>query len=116
MCPDAAFFDAEWLPADVTRVSTLATNEPPECAARVFHETRAADGFAVMATHNPAVVDEVEFAYPEDVQSAFIIAVDAPDVGGVWRNLTHDECQRVFSAARVGVQHMNRILRTRGLW
>ena len=58
------------------------------------------------------MIDCVEFAYQDDVRSAFIV----PDGSGGWRNLGEHEAEEVFLSYGVGIEHVSEIMRSRGLW
>lgn len=75
---------------------------------------------AFLATQNPLLLDHLGFESTDEVRRTFLLCDlrDGPDGQQtmVWRNMTTDEADDFFKDYQVGIQHVNDILRTRGLW
>ncbi|MBK9752988.1 MAG: AAA family ATPase [Nannocystis sp.] len=75
---------------------------------------------AFLATQNPLLLDHIGFDDAAEVQRTFVLCDLQGDPDGEramrWRNMSADEAHEFFADYRVGVQHVNDILRKRGLW
>lgn len=75
---------------------------------------------AFLATQNPLLLDHLSFASAEEVQRTFLLCDVRDEADGqqttLWRNMTSEEADEFFKDYQVGIQHVNDILRTRGLW
>ncbi|MEQ1507909.1 MAG: AAA family ATPase [Myxococcota bacterium] len=78
------------------------------------------DRQAFLATQNPLLLDFLTFDTVDDVRTTFVLCATTPRPDGrrgwSWRNLSADEASSFFRAHQVGIQHVNEILRTKGLW
>lgn len=74
---------------------------------------------ALLATQNPLLLDNLEFASAEEVRRTFILC-SSTEVGGeeqmVWRNMSAEEAENFYRDYKVGISHVNDILRSWGLW
>ncbi|WP_434421912.1 AAA family ATPase [Nannocystis pusilla] len=72
-----------------------------------------------LATQNPLLLDNLEFEDAEAVRRTFILCSN-DEVDGqeqmVWRNMTVDEAENFYRDYKVGISHVNDILRSWGLW
>lgn len=74
---------------------------------------------AFLATQNPLLLDNLVFEDAEQVRRTFILCSTVSDNGRermVWRNMTADEAENFFRDYKVGISHVNDILRNWGLW
>jgi ABC-type lipoprotein export system ATPase subunit len=74
---------------------------------------------AFLATQNPLLLDNLAFEDAEQVRRTFILCSTVSDNGRermVWRNMTADEAENFFRDYKVGISHVNDILRNWGLW
>jgi hypothetical protein len=74
---------------------------------------------AFLATQNPLLLDNLTFENTEDVRRTFILCATERDDGQermVWRNMTADEAENFYRDYKVGISHVNDILRSWGLW
>ncbi len=74
---------------------------------------------AFLATQSPLLVDHLGFESADEVQRTFILCTTALSEGRehmVWRNMTTDEAEQFFRDYKVGVSHVNEILRSWGFW
>lgn len=78
------------------------------------------DRQSFLATQNPLLLDHIGFKSAEEVQHTFILCDLLETTAGQesmqWRNMRGDEAAEFFGDYEVGIQHVNDILRTRGLW
>lgn len=78
------------------------------------------DRQAFLATQNPLLLDHIGFADADEVHRTFLLCSLQQQNDGEslmhWRNMTNEESQEFFADYQVGIQHVNDILRTRGLW
>jgi hypothetical protein len=75
---------------------------------------------AFLATQNPLLLDHIGFESAEQVRGTFVlcdldVAEDGRDVMR-WHNMSEEQAREFFADYEVGIQHVNDILRTRGLW
>ncbi len=77
------------------------------------------DRQAFLATQNPLLVDHMGFSSAEEVRKSFVLC-DTREHNGReqmdWRTMTEAEADTFFKDFQVGIQHVNEILRLRGLW
>lgn len=73
-----------------------------------------------LATQNPLLLDHVGFHSAEEAQRTFILCElleqSSDQEAMQWRNMNAEEANEFFADYEVGIQHVNDILRTRGLW
>jgi len=73
-----------------------------------------------LATQNPLLLDHIGFHSAEEAQRTFILCDLIEQAHGQevmqWRNMSAVEAEEFFGDYEVGIQHVNDILRTRGLW
>ncbi|HEY8378710.1 MAG TPA: ATP-binding protein [Nannocystis sp.] len=74
-----------------------------------------------LATQNPLLLDNLKgFQDAEDVRRTFILCSVTEDDDGqewmTWRNMTRDEAENFYRDYKVGISHVNDILRSWGLW
>lgn len=78
------------------------------------------DRQSFLATQNPLLLDHIGFHSAEEVQRTFILCDLLELTDGQesmqWRNMSDEEAGEFFGDYEVGIQHVNDILRTRGLW
>ena len=77
------------------------------------------DRQAFMATQNPLLLDNLAFENAEEVRRTFILCATEREGGRermVWRNMTTDEAENFYRDYKVGISHVNDILRSWGLW
>jgi hypothetical protein len=77
------------------------------------------DRQAVLATQNPLLLDNLGFTSAEEVRITFILCNTEQENGReqmVWRNMTVDEAENFYRDYKVGISHVNDILRSWGLW
>jgi hypothetical protein len=78
------------------------------------------DRQSFLATQNPLLLDHIGFHSAEEVQRTFILCDLLEMTDGQesmqWRNMSGQEAGEFFGDYEVGIQHVNDILRTRGLW
>lgn len=78
------------------------------------------DRQSFLATQNPLLLDHIGFDSAEEVLRTFILCdlLDTSDgqESMLWRNMSSEEAGDFFADYEVGIQHVNDILRTRGLW
>lgn len=72
-----------------------------------------------LASQNPLLLDFLEFSSIEQVQQTFVRCQvdrsgDAEQI--LWGNFSDEAAARFFESYQVGIQHVNEILRTEGLW
>jgi len=75
---------------------------------------------AFLATQNPLLLDNLPgFTSVDEVHSTFILCSTERENGReqmVWRNMTVDEAENFYRDYKVGISHVNDILRSWGLW
>lgn len=74
---------------------------------------------AFFATQNPLLLDNLEFTDVEEVRRTFILCSNVEMDGEeqmVWRNMTAEEAENFYRDYKVGISHVNDILRSWGLW
>lgn len=72
-----------------------------------------------LASQNPLLLDFLEFSSIEQVQRTFVrCQVDRSGEAEqiLWGNFSDEAAARFFESYQVGIQHVNEILRTEGLW
>lgn len=77
------------------------------------------DRQAFLATQNPLLLDNLGFESAEAVRRTFILCSTEQDNGReqmVWRNMTAQESENFYRDYKVGISHVNDILRSWGLW
>ncbi len=78
------------------------------------------DRQSFLATQNPLLLDHIGFTSAEEAQRTFILCdmveKDPAQEVMLWRNMSAEEAADFFGDYEVGIQHVNDILRTRGLW
>lgn len=78
-----------------------------------------ADRQVFLSTQNPLLLDHLGFSSADEVRASFIlchIVTEQHREQMVLRNMTADESAEFFADYRVGIQHVNEVLRARGLW
>ncbi len=75
---------------------------------------------AFLATQNPLLLDHIGFGDADEVRRTFIICDLQAQADGekimCWRNMSAKEAYEFYADYKVGIQHVNAILRKRGLW
>ncbi|MBA3546698.1 MAG: AAA family ATPase [Nannocystis sp.] len=74
---------------------------------------------AFLATQNPLLLDNLAFESAEEVRRTFILCATEREGGRermVWRNMSIDEAENFYRDYKVGISHVNDILRSWGLW
>lgn len=75
---------------------------------------------AFLATQNPLLLDHIGFDSEDEVRRTFVLCDLQNNADGektmLWRNMSPEEAHEFFADYQVGIQHVNAILRTRGLW
>lgn len=75
---------------------------------------------AFLATQNPLLLDHIGFDDADEVRRTFIICDLQAQADGEkvmrWRNMSAKEAYEFYADYKVGIQHVNAILRKRGLW
>lgn len=78
------------------------------------------DRQSFLATQNPLLLDHMGFRSAQEVQRTFILCdlteMNEGQEAMQWRNMKDEEASEFFGDYQVGIQHVNDILRTRGLW
>lgn len=77
------------------------------------------DRQAFLATQNPLLLDNLAFNNAEEVRRTFILcSTEREGVRErmVWRNMSTDEAENFYRDYKVGISHVNDILRSWGLW
>jgi energy-coupling factor transporter ATP-binding protein EcfA2 len=77
------------------------------------------DRQAFLATQNPLLLDNLAFNNAEEVRRTFILcSTEREGVRErmVWRNMSTDESENFYRDYKVGISHVNDILRSWGLW
>ncbi len=77
------------------------------------------DRQAFLATQNPLLLDNLAFESAEEVRRTFILCSTEREGGRermVWRNMSTDEAENFYRDYKVGISHVNDILRSWGLW
>jgi len=81
------------------------------------------DRQAFLATQSPLLLDFMGFDSAEEVRHSFIICeTELEEIGArarermKWRSFTEEEAHNFYQDYGVGIQHINEILRARGLW
>jgi len=80
---------------------------------------RIGDRQAFLATQSPLLLDNLGFESAEEVRRTFILCSTEQDNGReqmVWRNMTVEESENFYRDYKVGISHVNDILRSWGLW
>ncbi len=71
------------------------------------------------ATQSPLLLDPLAFSSVGEVERAFILAsriVEGDEDRMMWNQMSAHEAQEFYQDYLVGIQHVNDILRVRGLW
>lgn len=74
---------------------------------------------AFLATQNPLLLDNLGFESADEVRRTFILCTTDVEDGRermVWRNMSVAEADDFYRDYKVGISHVNDILRSRGLW
>lgn len=74
---------------------------------------------AFLATQSPLLLDNLGFADAAEARRTFILCSTEVEDGRehmVWRNMSEEEAEHFFRDLKVGISHVNEILRNRGLW
>ena len=77
------------------------------------------DRQAYLATQNPLLVDHIGFESAREVRDSFLLCDTKEEDGRElwdWHPMSDDEAEAFFKDYQVGIQHVNEILRMRGLW
>lgn len=102
----------------VALIDELANGLHYDLVEQVLHSLGERQSF--LAMQDPLVLDHLVFADADDVRHCFVLCESELDSSGReswrWSNFSEDAAQDVFESWAVGIQHVNQILRTRGLW